>query len=373
MAGVSLKNITKVFDGKVTAVDNVTLDVADREFMVIVGSSGCGKSTTLRMIAGLEEPTSGMIAIDGRVVNRIPPKDRDIAMVFQNYALYPHMTVFQNMAFGLKLRKCPRAEINRRVQEAANLLGIEQLLDRKPKALSGGQRQRTAVGRAIVRNPKVFLFDEPLSNLDAKLRLAARVELKSLHKRLQTTTIYVTHDQAEAMTLGDRICVMHNGVIQQFARPMDVYNHPVNRFVAGFLGSPAMNFFNGTIQFKGDNVYCVIGDDIILLRPRMRAILAAYKDKQIVFGIRPEHLSTRPINGQSGNTISCTVEMLEFIGDRIDLCLKNNQSDNFIARMDSGVDINVGRPLTMYIDLDKVHIFEQGEMGKNVGLDCTGL
>src|SRR5881396_243081 len=247
MAQVVLEKISKVFPGGVKAVDAIDLGIKDQEFIVLVGPSGCGKSTTLRMVAGLEEITGGTIRIGERVVNDVPPKDRDIAMVFQNYALYPHMTVYKNMAFGLKLRKMPRAQIDQRVMEAAKILDIEHLLDRKPKALSGGQRQRVAVGRAIVREPAAFLFDEPLSNLDAKLRVTTRAELKRLHHRLKTTTIYVTHDQEEAMTLGDRIVVMKDGIIQQSDTPLQTYNHPVNRFVAGFIGMPPMNFFDGKL------------------------------------------------------------------------------------------------------------------------------
>src|SRR5512146_1035827 len=254
MAQVILERVSKVYPGNVQAVDNVTLEVADREFVVLVGPSGCGKSTTLRMIAGLEEITAGSIRIGDRVVNDVPPKNRDIAMVFQNYALYPHMTVYKNMAFGLKLRRMPRAQIQQRVMEAARILDIEHLLDRKPKALSGGQRQRVAVGRAIVREPAAFLFDEPLSNLDAKLRVTTRAELKRLHHRLKTTTIYVTHDQEEAMTLGDRIVVMRDGLIQQADTPLRTYNEPTNRFVAGFIGMPPMNFFDGAIKLVDDKL-----------------------------------------------------------------------------------------------------------------------
>jgi multiple sugar transport system ATP-binding protein len=258
MARVLLENVTKIFDGEVTAVSNFNLEVADGEFMVIVGPSGCGKTTTLRMIAGLEKITSGNIYIGNTLVNDVRPKERDVAMVFQNYALYPHMTAYQNMAFPLKMREFPKAEIKKRIKESAKLLGIERFLNRKPKALSGGQRQRVAVGRAIVRNPKAFLFDEPLSNLDARLRLTTRAELKDLHRKLQTTTIYVTHDQAEAMSLGDRICVMYDGKIQQIAGPVEVYERPVNKFVAGFLGTPPMNFFTGCLKSQNDTAcYCV--------------------------------------------------------------------------------------------------------------------
>jgi len=319
MARVLLENITKVFDGNVIAVKEANLDIANKEFMVIVGPSGCGKTTTLRMIAGLEEITKGNISIGDRVVNTIPPKDRDIAMVFQNYALYPHMTVYQNMAFGLKLRKFPKAQIKQQVEETAKMLGIEQLLKRKPKALSGGQRQRVALGRAIVRNPKAFLFDEPLSNLDAKLRVTTRAELKALHHRLQTTSIYVTHDQAEAMTLGDRICVMYDGVIQQVAEPMDVYDRPANRFVAGFLGTPPMNFFDGQIRFKEADAYFTLGNQEIKLTSKTKSSLADYSDRDMVLGIRPEHLLPMPLPKQNQNGIDCTATVVEPLGDRMDV------------------------------------------------------
>ena len=313
MAQVVLENIKKVFEGDVIAVDNASLNIADKEFMVIVGPSGCGKTTTLRMIAGLEEITEGDISIGGRIVNDIPPKDRDIAMVFQNYALYPHMTVYQNMAFGLKLRKTPKAEIKQRVSAAAQMLGIEKLLTRKPKALSGGQRQRVALGRAIVRNPAAFLFDEPLSNLDAKLRVTTRAELKALHYRLQTTSIYVTHDQAEAMTLGDRICVMYNGVIQQVAPPMEVYDKPVNKFVAGFLGTPPMNFFDGKIEVKDNQTVFVLTDGTRIVLSGSNGILSSHTGREMVLGIRPEHL-TVSLPGQNNNNIPATINVVEPLG-----------------------------------------------------------
>lgn len=366
MARVLLENVTKVFGGEIVAVDNATLDVVDQEFMVIVGPSGCGKTTILRMIAGLEEITSGTIRIGDNIVNSIPPKDRDIAMVFQNYALYPHLTVFQNIAFGLKLRGYPRSKIKKRVENAARLLGIEWLLDRKPKALSGGQRQRVAVGRAIVRNPKAFLFDEPLSNLDAKLRMTTRAELKSLHRRLQATTVYVTHDQAEAMTLGDRIGVMCNGVIQQVAPPMDVYDRPVNRFVAGFIGTPPMNFFSGKICFEQDVPKFVMSDVGITLSKWVKDNLAAYKDKEMVLGIRPRHLSAVPIRGQSGSKISATVDVVEPLGDRMEIYLTSKSGQKFIADIDPHINIHMNDVVTMYIDVEKVHIFEPGEIGKSI-------
>jgi multiple sugar transport system ATP-binding protein len=368
MARVLLDNVTKVFEGGVVAVNSVTLDITDKEFMVIVGPSGCGKTTMLRMIAGLEEITGGTVKIDDRKVNDIPPKDRDIAMVFQNYALYPHMTVFENMAFGLKLRKIPKDQIEERVRKTADMLGIEQLLDRKPKALSGGQRQRVAVGRAIVRKPKAFLFDEPLSNLDAKLRVTTRAELKALHRRLCTTSIYVTHDQAEAMTLGDRICVMYNGVIQQVAAPMKVYDSPVNRFVAGFLGTPSMNFFNGQVQFRNGSGYFVIGNQEILLASRMKNMLTEYNGKDMVLGIRPEHLMLASEHGQTKNGIDSKVVVIEPLGDRMDVYLETAHGDRFIANLDPHVNINVDQAVTMYMDIEKINIFECGDTGKNVCL-----
>ncbi|MFH1616054.1 MAG: sn-glycerol-3-phosphate ABC transporter ATP-binding protein UgpC [Planctomycetota bacterium] len=369
MARVLLKNITKIYEGKVTAVKNANLDIADGEFMVIVGPSGCGKTTTLRMIAGLEEITEGEIAIGDTVVNDIPPKNRDIAMVFQNYALYPHMTVYDNMAFGLKLRKLAKAEIKKRVGDAAELLGIETLLNRKPKALSGGQRQRVAVGRAIVRNPKAFLFDEPLSNLDAKLRVTTRAELKALHHSLKTTSIYVTHDQAEAMTLGDRICVMYDGEIQQVAAPMEVYDKPVNRFVAGFLGTPHMNFFDGKIQAKNGSIHFVTTNEEIKLPTSFNANLKDYRGRQMVLGVRPEALSPIPFNGQTDNFIRATVNVIEPLGNRMDIYLTSLTGTKFIADIDPHININVDDNIQMYIDTKKVHIFEPGDTGKSVNKD----
>ena len=369
MAQVLLNGVSKVFDGDVVAVSNANLGIAKAEFMVIVGPSGCGKTTTLRMIAGLEEITEGTILIGDRVVNDVPPKDRDIAMVFQNYALYPHMTVFQNMAFGLKLRKYPKAEIKKRVEDTAELLGIENLLNRKPKALSGGQRQRVAVGRAIVRNPKVFLFDEPLSNLDAKLRVTTRAELKALHRRLQTTSIYVTHDQAEAMTLGDRICVMYEGVIQQVAPPMEVYDRPFNRFVAGFLGTPPMNFFEGSLQIVGGKAQMTFGGDKIIFTNVLSKKLAAYKDKEMVLGIRPEHLSVEPIASQSDNVLIATVNVVEPLGDRMDVYLTSTTGQKFIANIDPHIQLNPDDQVKIYIDVNRTHVFEPGDTGKNLSLN----
>jgi len=352
----------------VKALDNVTLNVADHEFVVIVGPSGCGKTTTLRLIAGLEEPTAGRITIGQTVVNDLSPRERDIAIVFQNYALFPYMTVFQNMAFGLKLRKYPTAEVEMRVQEAAKLLGIAHLLEKKPAALSGGQRQRVAVGRAIVRDPKAFLFDEPLSNLDAALRLTTRAELKSLHQRLWTTTIYVTHDQAEAMTLGDRICVMRDGIIRQTGPPMEVYEQPANRFVAGFLGMPPMNFLEGRIEFEHDIPRFVMKGKRIVLPARLKGALAAFKGKEMTLGIRPEHFSASPIQGQPQNRISARVDVVEPLGDRVDVCLTSSFGQRFVIKTAPDVKMKIGDQVTLYADTAQVHIFVPGEMGKNINL-----
>ena len=369
MAQVTLKNVTKVFASNVVAVKEVNLNIADEEFMVIVGPSGCGKTTTLRMIAGLEEITDGTIVIGKNIVNDIPPKDRDIAMVFQNYALYPHMTVYQNMAFGLKLRKFPKAQIKRRVEETVKMLGIKELVNRKPKALSGGQRQRVALGRAIVRNPKAFLFDEPLSNLDAKLRVSTRAELKALHNKLRTTSIYVTHDQAEAMTLGDRICVMYDGTVQQTAEPMEVYDRPLNRFVAGFLGTPPMNFFDGRIEIKEGKSYFLIENDVVLLPDHVKESISAYYDKKMVFGIRPENLSLIPYQGQSENTILSKVQVVEPLGDRMDVHLETSNEGRFIVNIDPHIKVKAGDSVKIHIDVKKLHIFEQGDTGRNVTLN----
>lgn len=369
MARVLLDNISKIYDGDVTAVKGVCLEIADKEFMVIVGPSGCGKTTFLRLIAGLEHISGGTISIGETVVNNVPPKDRDIAMVFQNYALYPHMTVFQNMAFALKLRRRPKAEIKERIEETARMLGIEDLLKRKPKALSGGQRQRVALGRAIVRKPKAFLFDEPLSNLDAKLRVTMRGELKALHRRLETTSIYVTHDQAEAMTLGDRICVMHDGEIQQVAAPMDVYDRPVNRFVAGFLGSPPMNFLDGTIEISDDGLLFVCGGNKITLPASMKKSLLKHHDSKLVFGFRAEHLFIEPGGAGCQDFILATVEVLEPLGDRMDVYFSvNGQSQWLIANLEPHIRLNPGDTVKMYIDVEKSHVFANGDVGLNLTL-----
>ena len=357
MAEVVLKKVNKVFSGNVIAVKDADLEVADREFVVLVGPSGCGKSTFLRMIAGLEESTSGEIYIDGRLVNDVPPKDRDIAMVFQNYALYPHMTVFDNMAFGLKLRKYPKEEIKQRVQDAAQILGIENLLDRKPKALSGGQRQRVAVGRAIVRKPKVFLFDEPLSNLDAKLRVQMRTEISKLHSRLNATMIYVTHDQIEAMTMGTRIVVLKDGLIQQVADPMTLYDSPVNKFVAGFIGSPAMNFMDGKIVRNG-SLFFDEGYFRAAIPSQFEIALADYVDKPITFGVRPESLYEKPpeeAGGQKAN-LKATVEVVEPMGNETFVYVTTGKSP-VVARLTTRREIKPSSEISLFIDMRRVHFF----------------
>ncbi|MGD6855401.1 ABC transporter ATP-binding protein [Bacillus infantis] len=357
MAELKLDNIYKIYDNKVTAVDNFNLHIQDKEFIVFVGPSGCGKSTTLRMIAGLEEISQGDFSIDGKRVNDVPPKDRDIAMVFQNYALYPHMTVYDNMAFGLKLRKFPKDEIARRVNEAAKILGLEPYLDRKPKALSGGQRQRVALGRAIVRDAKVFLMDEPLSNLDAKLRVQMRAEIAKLHQRLQTTTIYVTHDQTEAMTMATRLVVMKDGVIQQVGAPKEVYEKPENVFVGGFIGSPAMNFFNGKLQdgklALGDTSVAVPEGKMKVLRDQ------GYVGKDIIFGIRPEDIHDEPvfIDASQGSKISAKIDVSELTGAETMIYSSINGQD-FVARVDSRTDIMPGQQVDLAFDMNKAHFFD---------------
>jgi multiple sugar transport system ATP-binding protein len=367
MAEVKLEKVTKIYPGDVKAVDAIDLHIDDQEFVVLVGPSGCGKSTTLRMVAGLEEVTGGTIRIGDRVVNDVPPKDRDIAMVFQNYALYPHMSVYKNMAFGLKLRRFPRAEIDQRVRNAAKILGIEALLERKPKALSGGQRQRVAVGRAIVRDPACFLFDEPLSNLDAKLRVETRAELKRLHHRLQTTTIYVTHDQEEAMTLGDRVVVMSQGLIQQCASPLDVYSHPSNRFVAGFVGTPPMNFLEGKLVGRGDQVFFEAqGVKIRLTRGQAEAS-ASYLGKSVAMGIRPEGFYLRPNEHANAEdqTVDVTIQVVEPLGSTMDIYSHTAADVRLVARVKAEKLDNHGEA-TLYVDMDKVHLFEPGEYGVNL-------
>ena len=416
MARVDLNGVSKVYPGDkgnpegVRAVDRISLNIDDKSFIVLVGPSGCGKSTTLRMVAGLEEISEGTITIGDRVVNNVAPKDRDIAMVFQNYALYPHMTCYKNMAFGLKLRKMPKQEIDRKVREAARILDIEHLLERKPKALSGGQRQRVAVGRAIVRDPACFLFDEPLSNLDAKLRVTTRTELKQLHQRLQTTTLYVTHDQEEAMTLGDRIVVMKDGHIQQSDSPIVTYANPANRFVAGFIGTPPMNFFEGQLREEGGELIFeegelinahvsgkgaadgeentgdepvvlegdlnVPGDGFKVTIPPEQAAMLRDSGKvggHVVLGVRPEHFSLDPIPGYS--TIEAKLTAIEPLGHVMDAYLTTKYNGRapgrIVARVGAKVGVETDVPRQVHLDLTQAHVFEPGELGMNLTLTNT--
>jgi multiple sugar transport system ATP-binding protein len=361
MAEVSCRKVVKMYDGGVQAVKGIDLDIADQEFVVLVGPSGCGKSTTLRMIAGLEEISGGEILIGGDVVNDVPPRDRDIAMVFQNYALYPHMSVFDNMAFGLKLRKFPKDEIKRRVDEAARILDIAPLLDRKPRALSGGQRQRVAMGRAIVRNPKVFLFDEPLSNLDAKLRVQMRTEIKKVHQTVKTTTVYVTHDQIEAMTLADRVVVMNNGIIEQVGTPNELYHHPATRFVAGFIGSPAMNFIPCTVEDGPAGALQVrFGDNLTLpIPPERKDRYMKQKGRPMILGLRPEHLfEYHDTNAKPGwarvDLLTDVVEpmgmetMVHFFIGHEPIC----------ARIDPATHAAPGEMLPLTADMNQMHLLE---------------
>jgi multiple sugar transport system ATP-binding protein len=361
MAKVILKDVSKVFPGNVQAVKEASLEVGDKEFVVLVGPSGCGKSTTLRLIAGLEEISGGEIYIDTQLVNDVPPKDRDIAMVFQNYALYPHMTVYDNMAFGLKLRRYPKREIETRVNDAAELLGIKELLKRKPKALSGGQRQRVAVGRAIVRKPKVFLFDEPLSNLDAKLRVQMRAEISKLHLRLQSTMVYVTHDQVEAMTMADRIVVMKDGLIHQIAEPITLYDKPMNKFVASFIGSPPMNFMDGTIIKKDTKLYFNGESFQVKIVDEMMPKLSSYAGKGIIFGIRCEDIHDKLFvpDAPPEQTVRALVEVVEPMGSEIYLYLTSGRH-TFTARVGAHDKPSVNQELDLVFDMSKVHFFNQG-------------
>jgi len=362
MAGLELKNIVKKYPNGFVAVPDFSMSIEDKEFIIFVGPSGCGKTTTLRMIAGLEEITEGELYIGDRLMNDVAPKDRDIAMVFQNYALYPHMSVYDNMAFGLKLRKTPKAEIERRVREAALILDIEHLLDRKPKALSGGQRQRVAMGRAIVREPKVFLMDEPLSNLDAKLRVQMRTEITKLHQRLQTTFIYVTHDQTEAMTLGTRIVVMKDGLIQQVDSPGNLYNKPQNLFVAGFIGSPQMNLVDVVVEQRGADIYLVFGENAIKLpEGKARALTeGGYAGKTVVMGIRPEDLKDEEMFiSQAGDAvINCDVEVTELLGAEVYLYLLC-AGQPMTARVNPRSTAKAGESIKMGVDVQRIHVFDK--------------
>ena len=374
MAGVTLEQVTRTFrtrKGEVRAVDDLSLSVGDGEFIVLVGPSGCGKTTTLRLIAGLEELTAGTIRIGDRVVNRVAPKDRDVAMVFQNYALYPHMTVYKNMAFGLKMRRVPKVEIKRKVGEVAEKLGLTHLLDRKPASLSGGECQRVAVGRAIVRKPQVFLFDEPLSNLDAGLRTQMRTELKDLHRELRTTVVYVTHDQEEAMTLGDRIVVLKEGVVQQCGTPLEVYNRPANRFVAGFVGTPPMNFFDGRLECN-DGAVCFAGRIGRVSLPRsMSDPMGTTRAQAVVFGVRPQHvlLNGGPPPSDIGDRIvigEATVRHLEPLGDCINVHLRTVGGESIVARIAPTSPVSPGQAVSVGLDLSYAHVFSADD-GRRLG------
>ena len=362
MASLSLSHVNKTYPNGFEAVKDFNLEIADKEFIIFVGPSGCGKSTTLRMIAGLEEISGGEFKIDGKLMNDVEPKDRDIAMVFQNYALYPHMSVYDNMAFGLKLRKVPTDEIDKMVKEAAKILDLTQLLDRKPKALSGGQRQRVAMGRAIVRNPKVFLMDEPLSNLDAKLRVQMRVEIAKLHKRLETTIIYVTHDQTEAMTLGTRIVVMKDGVIQQVDTPQNLYEKPANLFVAGFMGSPQMNFLDATVKVEGDVAkLCFAGKEIPLPPAKSKKLIeGGYDGKIVTFGIRPEDIydSQMYIESSPQSVFESTVKVYELLGAEVYLYFDLEEFP-ITARVDPRTTSRPGDTVKFAMDVEKIHVFDK--------------
>lgn len=360
MANVRLQHVFKRYEKNVTVVNDVSIDIADREFVVLVGPSGCGKSTTLRMIAGLEEISDGKIFIDEIAVNDVQPKDRDIAMVFQNYALYPHMTVHENLAFGLKMRKYGKSDIQERVTQTADLLGIGELLDRKPKALSGGQRQRVALGRAIVRRPKVFLFDEPLSNLDANLRAQMRTEISRLDKQLGITMVYVTHDQIEAMSMGDRIVVMNNGIVQQIDTPLAIYNKPLNRFVAGFIGSPTMNFFDGKIVRNGSLVFEHTSTKLRLpLSASRTQAMMDFVERPVTLGIRPEHIAAKPM-GESFRQVSALIEVTEPVGNEIFLYFKlDKAAEQFVSRVPADTHPASGEIFPLYFDISKLHFFDQ--------------
>ena len=360
MASVELNHVDKVYEGNIKAVDNFNLKISDQEFVVLVGPSGCGKTTTLRMIAGLEEVTGGTISIGGRVVNDVPPKDRDIAMVFQNYALYPHMSVYENMAFGLVMRNMSKDVVRGKVHDAASILGITHLLERLPKQLSGGQRQRVALGRAIVRDPRCFLFDEPLSNLDAKLRVEMRAELKRLHLSLKCTTVYVTHDQEEAITLGDRLVVMKDGVVQQCDGALEIYHKPVNRFVAGFLGSPPMNFIEGDLVEVSSTLYFDEGSARLRLTDEQAATLRCHPRKRVVFGIRPEAICDQAHAHfpQLENTADASVSLVQPLGAKMDVHLTTASGNQWVAHMDAFPGVAVAQAMRLRIDMRRAHFFD---------------
>lgn len=364
MATIELKNIQKIYPGADEAtITNANLSIQDKEFIVLVGPSGCGKSTLLRMIAGLEEITDGDLLIDDKEMNSLSPKDRDIAMVFQNYALYPHMTVFENMAFGLKLRKTPKNEIKERVENAASILDITHLLDRKPKDMSGGQRQRVAIGRAIVRNPKVFLFDEPLSNLDAKLRVQMRAEIKKLHRELDATIVYVTHDQIEAMTMGDRIVVLNKGKVQQFDTPMNLFNDPANKFVAGFIGSPSMNFLEGTLHANGSDILFKASAFSFIIPDDIASQLKDKVNSKVIFGFRPEYMYDKSVEYAQRLTqdITIIIDNVEPVGSESYnyFHFKGHNKDVFCFRGNSSINYKVGQEVTVGIDINRLRFFDQ--------------
>ncbi len=362
MASLSLEHIEKKYPNGFHAVKDFNLEIEDKEFIIFVGPSGCGKSTTLRMVAGLEDISSGTLKIDGKVMNDVEPKDRDIAMVFQNYALYPHMTVYDNMAFALKLRKVPKEEIDKKVREAARILDLDKLLDRKPKALSGGQRQRVAMGRAIVRNPKVFLMDEPLSNLDAKLRVQMRIEISKIHKNLGATIIYVTHDQTEAMTLGTRIVVMKDGIVQQVDTPQNLYNNPCNQFVAGFIGSPQMNFIDAKVEAAGNDLVLRVGEYTIKVPPTKKAALVngGYVGKTVVLGIRPEDLHDEEVyvNNAKDAVIHSTIKVYELLGAEVFLYF-DVDGTQMTARVNPRTTLRTGDKAVFALDMEKIHLFDK--------------
>ncbi len=369
MSNVSIRNVTKIYPGDVTAVRDASLEIKDGEFLVLVGPSGCGKSTTLRMVAGLEEISGGTIEIGGRVVNDVPPKDRDIAMVFQNYALYPHMTVRDNMAFGLKLRKFKKDEITRRVTDAARILGLEEYLGRRPKALSGGQRQRVAMGRAIVRDPAVFLFDEPLSNLDAKMRVEMRKEILQLHKRIKTTVIYVTHDQIEAMTLGDRICVMNNGVIEQVGDPTSIFDHPATLFVARFIGTPAMNIFDGVLRESNGKILFDGHALSVEIPESLNSAATDHITKKVCLGLRPKAFSVVDSPGSGSTVFEGNVDVIELLGEESMVHLSSGPH-RYTISVDPHLNITSDDIINISPDMTKAHIFD-AESGRNMNMPAN--
>lgn len=371
MASISLQNVTKVFDRHITAIRDLTLEARDGELMVIVGPSGCGKTTLLRLVAGLESPTSGSIRLAERMINDVPPRQRDVAMVFQDGALYPHMSVYDNLAFALRMRKLPAGQVKGRVDAAAAMLGIADLLDRRPAALSGGQRQRVALGRAIVREPAVFLFDEPLNGLDASLRLAMRAEIKAVHQRLRATMLYVTHDQSEAMALGERLCVLRRGRVQQVGPPGEIYHRPVNRFIAGFFGSPAMNLLAARLGFDRGTCFAQFPTGRIRLPAVFSPCLGEHEGRPVLVGIRPHDLSLEPLSGQSDDVLRGRVSLVEPLGSRTDVHLVLVSGEPCVVSSPTSHRVEVGDEVGMRIDVERVHLFESAEPGRNLLLSAT--